>query len=134
MSKEFQRLAAEEQLRVNAYTAQWQAHCDKIVESKNTEMAARVEETKKVYEFKLAEETAKTKEAQQMAKKASIAAALAVANQASAQVAAKNNEAKKVILSADIPPQSPSQSKKVVVQEQIYKNENATNQAAVVKS
>jgi len=27
-------------------------------------MAARVEETKKVYEFKLAEESAKTKEAQ----------------------------------------------------------------------
>ena len=54
-----------------------------------------------------------------MAKKASIAAALAVANQASAQVAAKNNEAKKVIQPADIPPQSPSQSKKVVVQEQI---------------
>lgn len=83
-------------------------------------MAARVEETKKVYEFKLAEETSKTKEAQQMAKKASIAAALAVANQASAQVAAKNNEAKKVAQSADnIPPQSPMQTKKVVVQEQI---------------
>lgn len=64
MGKEFQRLAAEEQLRVNAYTAQWQAHCDKIVESKNIEIAARVEETKKVYEFKLAEETAKVKEAQ----------------------------------------------------------------------
>ena len=83
-------------------------------------MAARVEETKKVYEFKLAEETSKTKEAQQMAKKDSIAAALAVANQASAQVAAKNNEAKKVTQSADnIPPLSPMQTKKVVVQEQI---------------
>jgi hypothetical protein len=33
------------------------------VESKNIEIAARVEETKKVYEFKLAEETAKVKEA-----------------------------------------------------------------------
>ena len=42
-----------------------------------------------MYEFKLAEETAKVKEAQQMAKKASIAAALAVATGASAQAATK---------------------------------------------
>ena len=53
-----------------------------------------------MYEFKLAEETAKVKEAQQMAKKASIAAALAVATGASAQVATKavqNVESKKVV-------------------------------------
>ncbi len=52
-----------------------------------------------MFEFKLAEETAKVKEAQQMAKKASIAAALAVATGASALVASKavsNIEAKKV--------------------------------------
>ena len=52
---------------------------EKVIADKDNERIALLEEQKKMYVAKLAEEDVKVKEAQSLAKKASVASAMAVA-------------------------------------------------------
>lgn len=80
MKNEYVRLQVEEAARVKDYTAKWQVHVDKIQMDKEAEKIARLEEQRLMFEAKLAEEEVKVKEAQSMARKASVAAAMTAAS------------------------------------------------------
>lgn len=96
MKDEFIRLQAEEATRVQAYTKKWESHVDKLTKDKDAERLSQLEEQKKVFEAKIAAEEEKAQEAQALAKKASVAAAMAVAAAETAKVMAKNETAKAV--------------------------------------
>lgn len=79
MQDEYTRLQSEEKERVNNYTMRWQSHVDKIVMDKDSERDMLIEEQRVILTTKLEEEQVKVEEAQSLAKKASVSAAIAVA-------------------------------------------------------
>ena len=60
---ETQRMLQEESLRVKNYTNKWNQHLEKVIQDKDTERNAELEEQRKVFQTKLADEEIKVKEA-----------------------------------------------------------------------